>query len=633
MTRLASLAELVALRERVLAVHDPRSPCVAVCNGTACHAYGCDAVADAFEQEVAARGLAVEVRRTGCHGFCERGTWIAVYPDDICYDRVEAANAGRILDALAAGTVVEELLYDDPVSHARVPRAADIPFYAHQQRAVLAPNRWLDPRDITAYLRAGGYAALARALLEMRPEEVIEAITRAGLRGRGGGGFPTGTKWEVARRAPGTPKYVVVNCDEGDPGAYMDRSLMEGNPHAVLEGLAIGAYAVGAAFGVVYVRWEYPLAMRNTERAIEQAEAHGLLGDDILGSGFSFHVRLHRGAGAFVSGEETAMLAAIEGQVGEPRLKYVYPAVRGLKGRPTVINNVETWANVPLIVNNGADWFAGIGTATSKGTKIFSLVGKVNNAGLVEVPMGMTLRELVYDVGGGIPAGKRFKALQIGGPSGGIVGEGALGTPVDFDELTGIGAMMGSGGVVVMDETTCVVRAVRDVIAFCAEECCGKCIPGREGIRVLRGYLNDICAGRADESVLTAIDDVAEVMREGSLCALGATATNPVRTSLRYFPEEYEAHIKRRRCPAKVCTDLVEYRISAERCDPVCTSCLNSCPSEGAILGRKGVRKQVEQTKCIKCGICLEVCPTRFTAVVKFSGEPIPRAYRGARTQ
>ncbi len=632
MTRLASVDELAALRQQVVAEHDPRSPCVAVCTGTACHAYGCEEVASTFEREVAARGLAVEVRRTGCHGFCERGTWVAVYPDDVCYDRVEPGNASRIIDALTDGVVVEDLLYADPVSGVRVPRAADIPFYAHQQRTVLAPNRWLDPLDITAYLRAGGYAALARVLTDLRPEEVIETVTRSRLRGRGGGGFPTGVKWDVARRAAGTPKYVVVNCDEGDPGAYMDRSLMEGNPHAVLEGLAIGAYAVGAAFGVVYVRWEYPLAMRNTERAIERAETLGLLGDDILGSGFSFHVRLHRGAGAFVSGEETAMLAAIEGRVGEPRLKYVYPATRGLKGKPTVINNVETWANVPLIIANGADWFESVGTANSKGTKIFSLVGKVNNAGLVEVPMGMTLRELVHDVGGGIPAGKRFKALQIGGPSGGIVGEGALATPVDFDELTGIGAMMGSGGVVVMDETTCVVRAVRDVIAFCGEECCGKCIPGREGIRVLRGYLEDICAGRADASTLTAIGDVAEVMRDGSLCALGATATNPVLSSLRYFPEEYEAHITGRRCPAKACTDLVEYRISAERCDPVCTSCLNSCPSEGAILGRKGVRKQVEQAKCIKCGICFEVCPTRFTAVARFSGEQIPRAYREART-
>jgi NADH-quinone oxidoreductase subunit F len=524
--------------------------------------------------------------------------------------------------------VAEDLVYADPVSGARIARAADIPFYRRQQRTVLGPNRWLDPGDIEDYVRGGSYAALARVLSGMRPEEVIAAVGAAGLRGRGGAGFPTGAKWEAARRAGGAPKWVVVNCDEGDPGAYMDRSLMEGNPHAVLEGLAIGAYAVGARGGVMYVRWEYPLATRNADRAIVQAREYGLLGERVLGTDFAFDVRVHRGAGAFVSGEETAMLAAIEGRPGKPSLKYVYPAERGLHGKPTVINNVETWANVPLIVERGPTWFGSLGTARSKGTKIFSLVGKVNNTGLVEVPMGMTLRELVYDVGGGIPRGRRFKALQIGGPSGGIVGEEALDTPVDFEALTAIGAMMGSGGIVVMDDTTCVVAAVRDLVAFCHDEVCGKCVPGREGMRLLRGWMDDICAGRADASVLARVPDVTEVMREASLCALCVTATNPVQTSLRYFSAEYAAHVEGRRCPAKVCPDLLEYRISAQKCDVACTACLQNCPTEGAILGRKGTRKQIDQEKCVKCGVCIEVCPTRFTAVAKFSGEPVPKAFR-----
>jgi len=515
------------------------------------------------------------------------------------------------------------------VDGSEVKEPAENSFYGRQRRIVLSGNRSIDATSLEDYLSSGGYRSLAAVLRQMEPEQVIEEVRKAGLRGRGGAGFPTSAKWAAARAALGQPKYVVVNCDEGDPGAYMDRALLEGNPHAVLEGLLIGAYAVGASEGVVYVRWEYPLAARNVATAIESARASGLLGKAILGTRLDFDVTVHHGAGAFVSGEETAMLAAIEGSVGVPRLKYVYPAFRGLNGKPTVINNVETWANVPLIMGKGANWYRSIGTETSRGTKIFSLVGKVRNTGLIEVPMGTSLREIVYDVGGGIPDRKRFKALQIGGPSGGIIGQEALDTAVDFDELTRVGAMMGSGGIVVMDEDTCVVKAVRDLIEFCCDECCGKCTPGREGIRRLRMYLDDICNGRAEEGVLDGIVEIADVMRDASLCALGVTATNPVLSSLRYFRDEYELHIRKRRCPAKACTELVEYRISPQKCDMSCTQCLNSCPTEGAIIGRKGTKMRIDRAKCIKCGVCLEVCPERFAAVARFSGELIPKAYRG----
>lgn len=629
----APAIELERRRDEIKQRLDTYRKRITVCTGTACQAYECLGVFAAIEEEIGAQGLesAVEVRKTGCHGFCERGTWVAVQPEDLCYQRVQPHDAAQIVAAATGNGVVESLLYADPVSKTKIPRGDDIPFYKHQQRTLLAPNRIIDPANLDHYLSIDGYRALAKALLCMTPEEVITEIGSAELRGRGGGGFPTAKKWRTARDAPAESKYVIVNCDEGDPGAYMDRSLMEGNPHAVLEGLLIGGYAVGASQGVVYVRWEYPLATRNIQIAIEQAAKAGLLGNDILGSGFDFHVEVHRGAGAFVSGEETAMIAAIEGKVGEPRLRYVYPAVRGLNGKPTVVNNVETWATVPAIVDRGAEWFRSIGTAASKGTKIFSLVGRLENTGLIEVPMGTTLRELVYEIGGGIPNRRKFKALQIGGPSGGMLGPEHLDTPVDFEALAEVGAMMGSGGIVVMDEGACVVSAVRDLVSFCRDECCGKCTPGREGLRILGGYFDDICGGRADESVIAAIEDVTHLMRVASLCALGVTAINPVVTSLRGFRGEYEAHIRQRRCPAKVCTELVEYHISQVKCDKYCTSCLSGCPTPGAIVGHKGVRKRIEQDKCIKCGVCEEVCPTRFSAVARFSGEPIPAAFRKGR--
>lgn len=624
-----SVSELETLRGQLKAERDRSKACVTVCSGTACHAYGCEEVAAALQEELGTQGLRgeIDLRRTGCHGFCERGTLVVIHPGEVCYTRVQPEHAPHIVESVKSNHIVDRLLYTNPETGAKVVEESEIPFYKYQRRTVLGENRWIDPTKIEDYLCIGGYGALVKILFQMTPDQVIGEIARASLRGRGGAGFPTGEKWKVARRAPGEPKYVIVNCDEGDPGAYMDRSLMEGNPHAVLEGLMIGAYAVGAREGVIYVRWEYPLATKNAQTAIDQAFEYGLLGENILGSGFDFTVKVYRGAGAFVSGEETAMLSAIEGRVGEPRVRYVYPAVSGLKGKPTVVNNVETWANVPLIINRGAEWFNAIGTEKSKGTKIFSLVGKINNTGLVEVPMGTTLRELVYHIGGGVTNNKTLKALQIGGPSGGIVPVQYLDTPIDFEELTNIGAMMGSGGIVVMDEDTCVANTVKNLIEFCCDECCGKCIPGREGLRVLKEYLNDICAGRAVNGVIETIEDIAELMRDASLCALGVTATNPVITSLRYFRDEYEAH-RKQRCLAKVCPELIEYNINQRTCDPSCTSCLNSCPSDGAIVGRKGVRKWINHDNCIKCGICMEVCPTRFRAVAKFSGEPIPSSFR-----
>ncbi|MFC1970222.1 NADH-ubiquinone oxidoreductase-F iron-sulfur binding region domain-containing protein, partial [Chloroflexota bacterium] len=527
-----------------------------------------------------------------------------------------------VSSTLAQGEVIERLLYKDPVTGERIAKDTDIPFYRNQMRLVFGNNRHIDPRNIDDYIALGGYAALSRALFQMTPEQVLEEIKKSNLRGRGGGGFPTGIKWETTRNAPGEAKYVVVNCDEGDPGAYMDRSIMEGNPHGVLEGLIIGAYAIGSHEGFVYVRQEYPIAYENTIQAIKQAEECGFLGEDILGSGFDFAVKVHRGAGAFVSGESTALMSAIEGKVGEPKLKYIHTAVSGIKGRPSCLNNVETWANVPLIISKGADWFNSIGTDGSKGTKIFSLVGKVNNTGLVEVPMGMTLRQLIYDIGGGIPKGKKFKAVQTGGPSGGVIPEQHLDTPIDFDELTKLGSMMGSGGTVVMDEDTCMVDTARYFISFCCEESCGKCIPCREGLRMLREILTDICEGKGQEGDIEAIEDIAEVMQDASLCALGTTAANPALTTLKYFRDEYEAHIKEKRCPAKACKALTSYYIDPEKCT-ACMICFRNCPTE-AIHGDKNIVHWIEQEKCIKCDSCFEVCPPRFSAVRRISGEPLP---------
>jgi len=624
--RLSSAKELEELRKQILSQRRPDKPIITVCTGTACQTYGSLEIYRKLADEIKKQGLegsVVEAKATGCHGFCEQGPVVVIFPQEICYVKVKLEDVPEIVSTtLAQGRVIERLLYEDPVTGQRIAKDPDIPFYKNQMRIVFGNNRHINPRDIDDYIALGGYSALSRALFQMTPEQVLEEIKKSNLRGRGGGGFPTGIKWETTKNAPGEPKYVIVNCDEGDPGAYMDRSLMEGNPHAVLEGLIIGAYAIGSQEGFIYVRQEYPIASENTIQAIKQAEEYGFLGGNILGSGFDFKVKVHRGAGAFVSGESSALMCAIEGKVGEPKMKYIHTAVSGIKERPSCLNNVETWANVPLIINKGAEWFNSIGTDGSKGTKIFSLVGKVNNTGLVEVPMGMTLRQLIYDIGGGIPKGKKFKAVQTGGPSGGVIPEQHLDTPIDFDELTKLGSMMGSGGTVVMDEDTCMVDTARYFISFCCEESCGKCIPCREGLRMLREILTDICEGKGQEGDIEAIEDIAEVMQDASLCALGTTAANPALTTLKYFRDEYEAHIKEKRCPAKACKALTSYYIDPEKCT-ACMICFKNCPTE-AIHGSKGIIHWIEQEKCIKCNTCFEVCPPRFSAVRRISGEPLP---------
>jgi NADP-reducing hydrogenase subunit HndC len=624
MPRLGSPADLEERRQKIVSKRDPSKPCITICSGTGCHAYGSEKVNAALEKEVKKQGLKAEVdiRRTGCHGFCERGALVVIYPEEICYVNVQPEDAAEIVRSAKENKVIDRLLYVDPTTGEKVVHESEIPFYKYQNRIVFGSNRQIDPRSIDDYIALGGYSALSKALSQMTPEEVMEEVKRSGLRGRGGGGFSTGLKWQTTHDAVGEIKYVIVNCDEGDPGAYMDRSLMEGNPHSVLEGLTIGAYAIGSHEGFIYVRQEYPLAVENLTAAIEQAEEYGFLGENILGSGFDCTVKVHRGAGAFVSGESSALMTAIEGRVGEPRPKYVRTAVKGIWDRPSNLNNVETWANVPLIINKGADWFTSIGTEGSKGTKIFSLVGKVNNTGLVEVPMGITLRDIVYKIGGGIPGGKKFKAVQTGGPSGGCIPDQFLDLPVDYDELAKLGSIMGSGGMIVMDEDTCMVDTARYFLDFLADESCGKCSPCREGIRQMLEILTDICEGTGEESDIDLLEELAEVVSDTSLCALGGTAPNPVLSTIRYFRDEYEAHIKQKKCPAFVCKELVSYYIDPARCQ-ACMICLRNCPAE-AIDGSKGKIHVVDQSKCTKCGTCFEMCPDRFDAVVRISGEPVP---------
>jgi len=625
MVRLKSPAELEQLRTEIQAQRDPKKPCIAICAGTGCLALGVKKVITAFKEGLKERGLAdkVDVRETGCPGFCERGPIVVIYPEEICYLQVQPEDVPEIITETIKGEkVVDRLVYTDPETGEKAVHESEIPFYKYQKRLIIGDNITIDPKRIEDYLAIGGYQALSKVLVEYTPEQVIEAIKRSKLRGRGGGGFPTGVKWESTRKAAGEPKYVIVNCDEGDPGAFMDRALMEGNPHSILEGLIIGAYAIGANEGFLYIRQEYPLAVTNAKIAIKQADELGLLGKNILGSGFDFTVTIHKGAGAFVSGESSALMNAIEGRVGEPRPKYVHTSESGLWDKPSDLNNVETWANVPLIINKGADWFASIGTAESKGTKIFSLVGKVNNTGLVEVPMGTTLRDIIFKIGGGIPGNKAFKAVQTGGPSGGCIPEAYLDTPVDFDELTKLGSMMGSGGMIVMDEDTCMVDLARYFVDFLCDESCGKCVPCREGLKQLREILNRVVAGEGTEGDIELLEEISGVMKNASLCALGTTAANPVLTTLRYFRDEYEAHIRDKRCPALVCKGLVSYYIEPSRCR-ACLLCLKVCPVD-AIEGDKRVIHVIDQAKCTKCGSCFYQCPPKFGAILKISGEPVP---------
>jgi len=625
MPKINSSAELEEYRKSILSQRDPNKPCITLCSGSACNASGSGEVAAALVEEIEKQGLnaAVDIRRTGCHGFCERGPIIVIHPEEICYFQIEPKDVPEIISETIVGKkIVERLLYTDPNTQEKIIHESEIPFYKNQHRIVFGSNGNIDPKKIDDYLAIGGYSALAKALTGMTPDGVVEEVKKANLRGRGGGGFPAGTKWEGSRKAPAEQKYVIVNADEGDPGAYMDRALLEGNPHAVLEGLIIGAYAVGADEGYVYVRHEYPLAVENITMAIEQAEAYGLLGKNILGSGFDFQVFVAQGAGAFVCGESTALMTSLEGRAGEPRPKYVRSNVVGLWGRPSVLNNVETWANVPLVINKGANWFTQLGTDSSKGTKIFSLVGKITNTGLVEVPMGTSLKEIIFDIGGGIPGGKKFKAVQTGGPSGGCIPEDQLNLPVGFDELTAAGSMMGSGGMIVMDEDTCMVDVARYFLEFLTNESCGKCVPCREGMRQMLKTLTRITQGKGKEGDIELLEELAETAREASLCALGKSSPNPLLSTLKYFRDEYDAHINEKRCPALSCKELTAFHIDPEKCQ-ACMLCVKNCPAH-AIEGAKNLISIIDQEKCTKCGTCFEICPPRFRAVRKISGEPVP---------
>jgi NADH-quinone oxidoreductase subunit F len=520
MKRITSVKELEKIRKKLVSQRDPDRVVVTVCGGTGCHAYGCQKVADAFRKELQQAGNNVDFRLTGCHGFCEMGPLVVIRPDMTFYKRVQVEDVPRIVkETIQEGRILEDLQYESPTTKEKFVKEHDVPFYSRQNRLIFGMNGIIDPTSIEDYIAAGGYAALAKVLTGMKPEEVIAEIKASGLRGRGGGGFPTGVKWESCRKAHGNKHYVICNADEGDPGAYMDRSLLEGNPHSVLEGMIIGAHAIGSDEGYIYVRNEYPLAVQNARLALKAAEEWGFLGSDIFGTGMNFSVHINRGGGAFVCGESTALMASLEGRVGEPRAKHIHTVESGLNDQPTNLNNVETWANVPLIINKGASWYAKIGTDGSKGTKIFSLVGKVNNTGLVEVPMGVTLREVIFDIGGGIRDGKKFKAVQTGGPSGGCLPESLLDLTVDFDQLTKVGSMMGSGGMIVMDEGTCMVDVAKYFLRFLMEESCGKCTSCREGIKRMHEVLTRISEGRGREGDIELLEELGEVVADASLCA------------------------------------------------------------------------------------------------------------------
>ncbi len=613
LTRLSSVGDLGALRERLATSDSSSAKCISICGGTGCRANRSLELTEAFRSALAEHSeLRVEVKNTGCHGFCEKGPLVVILPDEIFYCQVKPEDAAEIVEkTLAEGEVVTRLLYRDPVSKERCRHESEVPFYAKQYRIVFRHNGRVDPTQIHDYIGVGGYRAFGKVLESMTPTDVIEEIKLAGLRGRGGAGFPTGKKWEFCRAFESDVKYIVCNGDEGDPGAFMDRSIMEGDPHAVLEGMLIGAYAIGASQGFIYVRAEYPLAVQNLRCAIDQARRVGLLGAKILGSDFSFDVEIVRGAGAFVCGEETALIASIESQMGHPRQRPPYPAQHGLWGKPTNINNVETWANVPVIIERGDEWFTSVGTEGSKGTKVFSLVGKVNNTGLVEVPMGMALREIVYDIGGGIQKGRGFKAVQTGGPSGGCIPDSMLDLPVDFDALTKAGTMMGSGGLIVMDERTCMVDVARYFLDFLVDESCGKCTPCREGVDQMHRILTRICSGSGRSGDIELLEEVAAGVRDSALCGLGATAPNPVLSTIRHFRSEYETHIHDKKCPAGTCKELTQFTIDASVCKG-CGQCVKQCPA-GAITGEKKEPHHLDETQCTTCGVCFEICP--FDAV------------------
>ncbi len=592
---------------------------VLVCAGTGCLANGSLEVTEALDRAIRRKKLgaklALGLKTTGCHGFCEQGPLVVIQPKGIFYKGVKPKDVDEIVEkTLVGGEIIERLLYRDPNTKERIEQYTAIPFYGKQLRIALRNIGKIDPGSIDDYLAVGGYAGLAKALTRMTPEEVVDTVAKSGLRGRGGGGFPTGRKWKTCRDAPSDTRYVLCNADEGDPGAFMDRSICEGDPHAVIEGMVIGAWAVGASKGYVYVRDEYPLAVEHVQRAIEQARERGFLGEDILGVGFSYDIEIARGGGAFVCGESSALMKSVAGEVGEPRAKYVHSVIRGLHDRPTVLNNVETWANVPWIIAEGAEKFAALGTEKSTGTKAFSLVGKVKNTGLVEVPMGITLREIIFEIGGGILGDRPFKAVQTGGPSGGCLPESKLDLPVDFDSLTAVGSMMGSGGMIVMDDRTCMVDTARYFLKFLVDESCGKCVPCREGVHQLHEILEAICRGEGKPGDIEKIESLSDVIRKASLCALGKSAPNPVLSTLRYFREEYEAHINEGTCRAGVCRNLFTFRISEEKCTG-CGMCLKACPVD-CILGQRKKVHKIDSKTCTRCGACRNVCRLDAVEVV-----------------
>lgn len=614
MPKLNSFRELEHLRER-LRVHRQRyKNTVMICGGTACRASRSQTVVDAIRSELSRQGLEDTVRLcvTGCHGFCEQGPLVIVHPGDVFYCHVSPEDAFEVVyRTVARGEVIDRLLYTDPISGERFRTMAEIPFYRLQDRQILSHNLNVDPCSIEDYIAAGGYSALVKALRSMTPESIIDEITSAKLRGRGGGGFPTGRKWRECYNAPGDEKYVICNADEGDPGAYMDRCVLEGNPHLVLEGMMIGAWAIGARKGYIYVRNEYPLAVEHSRIAVQQAREYGLLGDNILGSSFCFDVEIVRGGGAFVCGESTALMASVEGKVGEPRPKDVHTVVDGLYHKPTTLNNVETWANVPLIILNGSAWFAAKGTRESKGTKILALTGRVKNTGLVEVAMGTPIRTVVFDIGGGAMDSKRIKAVQTGGPSGGCLPVDKFDLPIDFDVLSEAGSMVGSGGMVVMDESTCMVDVAKYFLTFLLDESCGKCFPCRVGIDRMLEIVTAITEGRGRPEHLDLLEELADTVAQTSLCGLGKTAPNPVLSTLRYFRSEYEAHIREKKCPAGVCRALISYVVIAEKC-PGCGVCVRVCPYK-AISGSKKQVHVIDPRLCQRCGICRSEC--KFDAV------------------
>jgi len=591
---------------------------ILVCAGTGCASSGALPIIDILKDEIKRQGLeeTVSVVGTGCQGFCEKGPTLVIEPQQILYTRVTGEDVAEIIEQeLVKGERVERLLLVDQATQKPVSSMADINFFAKQHRIVLHNCGVIDPKKIEDYTAREGYKAIEKALKEMSPEDALEEVKKSGLRGRGGAGFPTGVKWGFCRATPSDKKYIICNADEGDPGAFMDRSVLEGDPHSVIEGMLIGAYAIGADEGYIYCRAEYPLAIKHLGIAIKQAEEAGYLGDNILGSGFNFHLKIFEGAGAFVCGEETALMASIEGKRGMPRVRPPFPAVSGLWGKPTNVNNVETWSNIPHILRNGAEWYTQFGTEKSKGTKIFALTGKVNNTGLVEVPMGTTLREIIFDIGDGIQGGKKFKAVQIGGPSGGCLPEEMLDLAVDYDTLTQAGAMVGSGGLVIMDETTCMVDIARYFLNFTKNESCGKCTPCREGTKRMYEILDRITKGEGKEEDLYTLENLALTIKETSLCALGQSAPNPILATIKYFRHEYEAHIRDHKCPAHNCTALLSYAIDAEKCK-MCSLCAKNCPVN-CITGDKKTNTAyvIDVEKCIKCGTCMDKC--KFGAVTR----------------